>query len=90
MPGFHGTTSEAPLQHLTTSSKEEAFPISILSIPSGGVMKPCDLRLGEDGIYGVCAGYMEVMAKPRDIVVVGSVQKASERREKKMPSKKSS
>jgi len=48
----------------------------------GGVMKPCDLRLGEDGIYGVCAGYMEVMAKPRDIVVVGSVQKASERREK--------
>ncbi len=48
----------------------------------GGVMKPCDLRLGEDGIYGICAGYMEVMAKPRDIVVVGSVQKASERREK--------
>jgi len=48
----------------------------------GGVMKPCDLRLGEDGIYGVCAAYMEVMAKPRDIVVVGSVQKASERREK--------
>jgi|MudIll2142460700_1097286.scaffolds.fasta_scaffold11488_2 acetyl-CoA C-acetyltransferase len=48
----------------------------------GGVMKPCDLRLGEDGIYGVCAAYMEVMAKPSDIVVVGSVQKASERREK--------
>lgn len=47
----------------------------------GGVMKPCDLRLGEDGIYGVCAGYMEVMSKPNDIVVVGSVQKASERRE---------
>lgn len=48
----------------------------------GGVMKPCDLRLGEDGIYGICAGYMEVMSKPSDIVVVGSVQKASERREK--------
>lgn len=47
----------------------------------GGVMKPCDLRLGEDGIYGICAAYMEVMAKPNDIVVVGSVQKASERRE---------
>lgn len=47
----------------------------------GGVMKGCDLRLGEDGIYGVCAGYMEVMAKPLDIVVIGSVQKVSERRE---------
>jgi len=45
----------------------------------GGVMKPCDLRLGEDGIYGLFAGYMEVMADPSQIVVVASVQKASER-----------
>ncbi|MBL7208983.1 MAG: thiolase family protein [Dehalococcoidia bacterium] len=46
----------------------------------GGVMKPCDLRLGEDGIYGVFAGYMEVVNKPAQIVVVASVQKASDRR----------
>jgi len=45
----------------------------------GGVMKPCDLRLGEDGIYGVFAGYMEVMQRPAQIVVVASVQKASDR-----------
>ena len=45
----------------------------------GGVMKACDLRLGEDGIYGLFAGYMEVMADPSQIVVVASVQKASER-----------
>jgi acetyl-CoA C-acetyltransferase len=47
----------------------------------GGVMKPSDLRLAEDGIYGLIAGYMEVATNPRDIVVVGSVQKASERDE---------
>jgi len=45
----------------------------------GGVMKPCDLRLGEDGIYCLFAGYMEVMADPSKFVVVASVQKASER-----------
>lgn len=45
----------------------------------GGVMKPCDLRLGEDGIYSLFAGYMEVMADPSKFVVVASVQKASER-----------
>jgi acetyl-CoA C-acetyltransferase len=45
----------------------------------GGVMKPCDLRLGEDGIYGLFAGYMEVMTDPSQLVVVASVQKASER-----------
>ncbi|MDY6852578.1 MAG: hypothetical protein SV487_10975, partial [Thermodesulfobacteriota bacterium] len=45
----------------------------------GGVMKPCDLRLGEDGIYSIFAGYMEIMADPSQIVVVASVQKASER-----------
>lgn len=42
-------------------------------------MKPCDLRLGEDGIYALFAGYMEVMADPTQVVVVGTVQKASER-----------
>ena len=45
----------------------------------GGVMKPCDLRLGEDGMYALFAGYMEVMADPAQVVVVASVQKASER-----------
>ncbi|MCK4814411.1 hypothetical protein KA005_01470, partial [bacterium] len=45
----------------------------------GGVMKPCDLRLGEDGIYSLFAGYMEVMADPSQVVAVASVQKASER-----------
>ncbi len=45
----------------------------------GGVMKPCDLRLGEDGIYSLFAGYMEVMSDPSQVVVVASVQKASER-----------
>jgi acetyl-CoA C-acetyltransferase len=42
-------------------------------------MKPCDLRLGEDGIYSLFAGYMEVMSDPSQVVVVASVQKASER-----------
>ena len=45
----------------------------------GGVMKPCDLRLGEDGIYSLFAGFLEVMSDPSQIVVVASVQKASER-----------
>lgn len=44
----------------------------------GGVMKPCDLRLGDDGIYALFAGYMEVMADPSKFVVVASVQKASD------------
>jgi len=47
----------------------------------GGVMKPCDLRLGEDGLYGVVAGFMEVLADPDQIIVVGSVQKGSERKD---------
>jgi len=45
----------------------------------GGVMKSCDLRLGEDGVYGIFAGYMEVVRKPPRIVVAASVQKASDR-----------
>jgi len=45
----------------------------------GGVMKPCDLRLGDDGIYSLFAGVMEVLSDPTQIVVVASVQKASER-----------
>ena len=43
----------------------------------GGVMKPCDLRLGEDGIYSLFGGYMEVMADPSQVVVVASVQRYS-------------
>ena len=45
----------------------------------GGVMKPCDLRLGEDGIYNLFAGWMEVMVDPSQVMVLASVQKASER-----------
>ncbi|MEJ2366459.1 MAG: hypothetical protein P8017_17640 [Deltaproteobacteria bacterium] len=45
----------------------------------GGVMKPCDLRLGEDGICCFFAGCMEVMSDPSQLLVVASVQKASER-----------
>lgn len=45
----------------------------------GGVMKACDLRLGEDGIYSLFAGYMEVMVDPAQITVISSVQKGSER-----------
>lgn len=50
----------------------------------GGVMKPCDLRLGEDGLFGVVAGFMEVLANPHQIIVVGSVQKGSERRDDRL------
>lgn len=45
----------------------------------GGVMKPCDLRVGEDGLYAVFMGAMEALTNPDEIVVVGSVQKGSER-----------
>ena len=45
----------------------------------GGTMKPCDLRLGDDGLHALFAGYMEVASDPSQIVVVASVQKASER-----------
>jgi acetyl-CoA C-acetyltransferase len=45
----------------------------------GGVMKPCDLRLADDGIYSLFAGYLEVKADPSKFIVVGSVQKSSER-----------
>jgi acetyl-CoA C-acetyltransferase len=41
-------------------------------------MKPCDLRLGEDAIYALFAGYMEVLTDPSKIVVVASVLKTSE------------
>lgn len=45
----------------------------------GGVMKPCDLRVGEDGLYALFMGAMETLANPDEIVVVGAVQKGSER-----------
>jgi len=45
----------------------------------GGVMKPCDLRLGDNGLYGVVAGYMEAVIRSNETVVVASVLKSSER-----------
>ena len=45
----------------------------------GGVMKPCDLRLTEDGMHALFAGYMEVMVDPRLVMIVAAVQKPSER-----------
>jgi acetyl-CoA C-acetyltransferase len=45
----------------------------------GGVMKPCDLRLAEDGMHAFFAGYMEVLVDPRLLMVVAAVQKPSER-----------
>jgi acetyl-CoA C-acetyltransferase len=45
----------------------------------GGVMKPCDLRLAEDGMHALFAGHMEVMVDPRLFMVVAAVQKPSER-----------
>lgn len=44
----------------------------------GGVMKPSDLRLAEDGMHALFAGYMEVAVDPSLVVVVASVQKSSE------------
>ena len=45
----------------------------------GGVMKPCDLRLAEDGMHALFAGHMEVMVDPDLLMVVAAVQKPSER-----------
>lgn len=45
----------------------------------GGVMKPCDLRLGDTGLHGAVAGYMEAITRPYETVLVGSVLKSSER-----------
>ena len=41
-------------------------------------MKPCDLRLAEDGMHALFAGYMEVAVDPSLVMVVASVQKSSE------------
>lgn len=54
----------------------------------GGVMKPCDLRVGEDGLYAVFMGAMEVLANPDEVVIVGSVQKGSERDDENAASQK--
>jgi acetyl-CoA acetyltransferase len=40
----------------------------------GGTMKPCDLRLSDDGIHSIAAGCAEALAEPGGIVVVGAVQ----------------
>lgn len=45
----------------------------------GGVMKACDERVGDEGIYALLAGCMEIMADPTKIVVVAMVQKPSDR-----------
>lgn len=45
----------------------------------GGVMKPCDLRLAEDGMHALFAGHMEVLVDPGLVMVVAAVHKPSER-----------
>jgi acetyl-CoA C-acetyltransferase len=40
----------------------------------GGVMKPCDLRLGDDGLHALAAGVSAALAEPGGAVVVASVQ----------------
>jgi acetyl-CoA acetyltransferase len=39
----------------------------------GGVMKPCDLRLGDDALHSLAAGVMEALADPGGVVVVAAV-----------------
>ncbi len=39
----------------------------------GGVMKPCDLRVGDDGLHALAAGVVSALADPGGVVVVGSV-----------------
>ncbi len=39
----------------------------------GGVMKPCDLRLGDDGLHGLAAGVVSALSQPGGVVVVASV-----------------
>jgi acetyl-CoA C-acetyltransferase len=50
---------------------------------SGGVMRSSDMRMVENGIYALIAGYMEVAADPSKFLMVSCVQKASERRGEK-------
>jgi acetyl-CoA acetyltransferase len=40
----------------------------------GGTMKPCDLRVGDDGIHALAAGVSAALADPGAVVVVGAVQ----------------
>jgi acetyl-CoA C-acetyltransferase len=47
--------------------------------PLGGVHKESDIRVCDDAIHGILAGYFEALTNPGKIVVVGSVQKGSER-----------
>lgn len=39
----------------------------------GGVMKPCDLRLGDDGLHALTAGVVSALSDPGGVVVVASV-----------------
>jgi acetyl-CoA C-acetyltransferase len=40
----------------------------------GGTMKPCDLRVGDDGIHAIAAGVSAALADPGSVVAVGAVQ----------------
>jgi acetyl-CoA C-acetyltransferase len=40
----------------------------------GGTMKPCDLRVGDDGMHALAAGVGVALADPGAVVVVGAVQ----------------
>lgn len=40
----------------------------------GGTMKPCDLRLGDDGVHALAAGVSLALADPGSVVVVAAVQ----------------
>ena len=39
----------------------------------GGVMKPCDLRLGDTGLHGFVGGVVEALSDPGGVVVSASV-----------------
>jgi acetyl-CoA C-acetyltransferase len=40
----------------------------------GGTMKPCDLRVGDDGMHAIAAGVSAALADPGAVVAVGAVQ----------------
>lgn len=42
----------------------------------GGVMKPCDLRVGDDGLHALAAGSAGALAEPGGVLVVAGVQLA--------------
>ena len=56
-----------------------ALPNQGLVDPLGGVHKASDIRLCDDAVHAIFAGYCEALVNPGKIIVVGSVQKGSER-----------